>query len=301
MNCFEWQTRASDYLDGTLIGGLKRDADRHLDSCRACAERYKRFRVILESIGSQPRTGLPIPIRKAPLARGPRFDASGQALVRDLARIGRLRWRRLPWYLRTSIEGSAIVALILLGVSSGPRIRALYERSIERSLGDFAESLTTEPEHAPAAGPALARGNVQAQTEPAEGDEYNSEGESDDSGEDEGTAAVAGKGEIWRLNVKTDSPHEIRTKIIELLTELKIASTTPGFGGIEAPGGIQFDLLLPQAVVAKLKSSVEKLAPPAPPALADSPAGETFTWYKNRSKKPIPDGKTRVVIWLSQM
>jgi len=27
----------------------------------------------------------------------------------------------------------------------------------------------------------------------------------------------------------------------------------------------------------------------------------TFTWYKNRSKKPIPNGTSRVVIWLSQI
>ena len=53
-----------------------------------------------------------------------------------------------------------------------------------------------------------------------------------------------GKAEVWRFNMKTDSPHDMRPKIVKLLSDLKIPQNTVGFAGIEAPGGIQFDLLV---------------------------------------------------------
>jgi hypothetical protein len=71
--------------------------------------------------------------------------------------------------------------------------------------------------------------------------------------------------------------------------------------GVNAPGGIQFDLLVPQSAVARLKQELLQLAPPPPDGLADTPAGETFTWYKIKSKRKIPAGKARVVIWISQI
>ena len=69
MNCFDLQNRASDFLDGNLTGSQKTEADQHLDDCRDCSERYKRYRIILTSISSQPRSALPIPIRKSPHVR----------------------------------------------------------------------------------------------------------------------------------------------------------------------------------------------------------------------------------------
>ena len=33
----------------------------------------------------------------------------------------------------------------------------------------------------------------------------------------------------------------------------------------------------------------------------NNPLSESFTWYKSRSRAPIPAGKVRVVIWVSQI
>jgi predicted anti-sigma-YlaC factor YlaD len=92
MNCFEWQNRASDYLDGMLMGAGKAEADAHLDGCRECLERYKHYRILVSSVATQPRSSLPIPIRKAPLAAVlPRLD---------FATFSRSRWEQVPWYFR---------------------------------------------------------------------------------------------------------------------------------------------------------------------------------------------------------
>ena len=85
-----------------------------------------------------------------------------------------------------------------------------------------------------------------------------------------------------------------------ILTDLKIPANTPGIGGIEAPGGIQFDLIVPQTVIPDLKQALEKIAPAPPKDQEGSPFGETFTWYKKKSKNPLAVGQTHVVIWLAQ-
>ena len=56
------------------------------------------FILILTSIASQPRSALPVPIRKSPLAAAlPRLD---------LRRMSRSRWEQVPWYIRTTVEGT---------------------------------------------------------------------------------------------------------------------------------------------------------------------------------------------------
>src|SRR5687767_4010791 len=92
MNCFEWQNRSSDYLDGSLPESRKRDADDHVESCKDCSERYKHYRLIISSIASQPRTSLPSTLRKAPLsAIIPRVETS---------KLSFSTWELIPWYFR---------------------------------------------------------------------------------------------------------------------------------------------------------------------------------------------------------
>lgn len=319
MNCFDWHNRASDFLDGTLTGPPKGEADEHLESCSDCRERHQHYRLILTSIANQPRSALPVPIRKAPLAAAfPRLD---------IARMSRSRWEQVPWYLRTTVEGTGIVLLILLGISYGPKLRTLFERNLERNMGEFADTLSSTSQgdgsDTSALNLPLSRGKNLALLTSGEGqvpsrntgsadtDSFASEGDEDDGVAVDGGGSTedvndevpvkVANSEIWRFNMKTDSPHEIRPRIVQLLTDLNIPTSTPGLGGTEAPGGIQFDLMLPQSVVPGLKKQLQRLAPPTPEGLAGSPVGETFTWYKNRSKHPIPSGQTHVVIWLSQM
>src|SRR5947209_10855726 len=119
MNCFDWQNRASDYLDGALPGARKLEADEHLEHCHACMDHFHHYRTLVETIASQPRSALPIPIRKAPL--------TAPLPKRSLLRRTSFRWSQMPWHLRTPIEGLGIIFLVLIAISAGPRIRNLYE------------------------------------------------------------------------------------------------------------------------------------------------------------------------------
>ena len=124
MNCFDWQNRSADYLDGSMIGPLKRDADEHLDSCANCNEKHQHYRRILTSISSQARIALPIPIRKSPLSFIlPRLDAIGTSSS---------RWDRTPWFIRTSVEGLGVAFLILGVIAMVPR----YEASMSAVLNE---------------------------------------------------------------------------------------------------------------------------------------------------------------------
>lgn len=309
MDCFEWQARASDYLDGTLVGPIKEGSDQHLEVCADCRERDEHYRILVSVIATRPRSTLPVPIRRSPLSSSlPRLD---------LAAVSRTRWERIPWYLRTMIEGTAIVLLVLLGISAGPRIRSLYETSLEHSLDNFGEAFNGSDSQSIVP---LARGKVDAASHSVKetGDDFSGEGDEsaasddpddEDELEDSSTSRASeeaqpikvGSSEIWRFNLKTDSPHELRPQIVRVFTELRIPAQTPGIGGLEAPGGIQFDVLVPQSAVASLKRNLQKLSPPPAKDSENADIGETFTWYRNRSKRKLPDGKTRVVIWLSQM
>jgi len=293
MNCFDWLNQVSDHLDGTLKGGARTEADLHLTDCRECTERLRRYRQVLTSIANQPRSTLPIPIRKSPLtAAMPRVETSF---------LSRGRWERLPWYVRTAIEGFSMVIVVVLAISAVPRIRTIYEKRLERNIGDLGDlnGGFNPAETTDASGGAttarLARGKP-ADAE-ADEDDFGSEGE------DVSQKAVrVGNSEIWRFSLKTDSPYEIRTKVVSILTSLRVPSDTRGIGGIEAPGGIQFDILVNRAIVASLKTQLERLArAPETSSASGDPTGEPFTWYRNESKRKIPEGKTRVVIWLSQM
>jgi hypothetical protein len=315
LNCFEWQSQSSDHLDGLLEGALKKAAEEHVDSCKDCGERYKHYRLILTSIANQPRSALPVPIRKSPMAG----SFLGMDALSSLAALGesvtrKSRWERTPWFIRTSVEGVGIAFIILFVVAMVPRVRTVYEKSIEHRLDAFnlAEVAPEQDQPAAAAIP-LSRGKVMAVSaeEPAKGEDFDGENEGggntlDDEETDGGKPIKVGKSEIWRFNLKTDSPHEIRTKVVETLTQLNISADTPGLGGKEAPGGIQFDLLVPQAAVPTIKHQLQNLLSHAAKPQSESvnprvASNEPFTWYKNKSKRPIPAGKARVVIWLSQM
>jgi hypothetical protein len=324
VNCFDWQNRASDYLDGTLIGATKREADEHLEGCDTCGSRHKHYRLILSSIANQPRTSLPLAIRKAP------FNAQlAKAPGPKTGLLSKLKgWSNVPWFIRVPFEGLSIILIVTLGISIGPRLRYLYERKVERSLNEYSEGFenTESDTAANSSGQAqatLTSGNTDgaspkllstdvsgagagaAQTAATDDAATPAETAQDDEGEGDDEADAAeihvGKAEVWRFNLKTDSPRDVRPKIVALLTSLAIPDTTPGMAGIEAPGGIQFDIFVTPDVVPQVKQALEKMAPPPPKDLVDSPFGETFTWYKNKSKTPIPPGKTRLVIWLSQI
>lgn len=320
MNCFEWISRSSDYLDGTLIGAKKQEADQHLDRCTDCNERYKHFRLIITAVASKPRSSVPISLQKAPFSsRLPRLDLG----------LKTTRWARIPWYIRTPLEAAGIVFLTLATVSIGPKLRILYEKRLEKSLSDFGQIFSeSSPTQQMASNTRSSNevGNEITKYDTSKtNDEFSSEGgEEEDApsptientnddtndpahkGEDQSNENIkVGKADVWRFILRTDSPQDLRPKITTLLKTLssEAGDSAPSSKaeGVNAPGGIQFDLVLQQSAIPKLKRQLFELAPPTPDGLADTPAGETFTWYKIKSKRALPKGKVRVVIWISQI
>lgn len=285
LNCFEWQVRSSDFLDGTLPDSEKREAEDHIDTCKECHERYKRYRVILSSIASQPRTPLPSAIKKSPLKA---VVALGEA------KLSLSRWERLPWYFRTLVEGVGIVIVITIGIASAPKIRQIYEKSIEQSLTDFKESFHVSEPIVETADPTIpsVQGKHLSPMETAEEDEISGEDDSDQK------SVHVGRSELWRFTLKTVSPDELRPQVVKALNELKVPMNTPGIGGIKVPGGIEFDLVLPQSIVADIKHTLQKLTPASHEDTKSNLS--SFSWYRVKSKRKLPEGKSQVVIWLAQ-
>ncbi len=304
VNCFDFQNHASDYLDGTLNLEEKKSIESHVTNCKDCNEKSKHYRLILASISNQSRSSLPIAIKRAPF---------NSALPRkDISRLRRTGWEAIPWYVRASLEGGGIILLVLVGISAGPKIRSAYEKGIEQSLREFTESMNQD-QLAKQTAPLLRGKSLPATVKnPSNQDEFAGEREEEEDAAENDQENITdgdiqvGNSEIWRFNVKSDNPHDIRPKIVQILSEIVItghptSSDTPqSIGGIEAPGGIQFDLFVPKAAIPNLKKELQKITPKAPEDISDTPMGETFTWYKVKSRKPIPSGQTRVVIWLSQ-
>jgi hypothetical protein len=304
MNCFEWQNRSSDYLDGTLIGPDKREADEHLDNCSVCNERHQHLRIILSSIANQPRSTLPIPIRKAPFSLAfPKIEVYDQ----------KTKWKHTPWFVRKSIEGLGITLAILIVVAAIPKIRSLYDQGLQRKLEVFSFRdllINSNEEESSTSQLPLTRGKLtHAEIEQSieAVDEYSeNESEQDTHNSLPSDQSISdtkiSNSEIWRFNLKTDSPHQIRPKIVKILRELGAPPDTPGIGGVEAPGGIQFNILISQMAVAPLREQLEKLVPQVIPMSAEtSTLQAAFTWYKSHAKRTLPIGKSRVIIWLSQM
>lgn len=286
IDCFEAANRMTDALDGLLSPKVREAFDGHVSRCQPCRTQIEHFRELLRVLHHQPRASMPIDLREDPLS----FP------IRRLRRIfanPRAVWKNLPVAVRLLVEGASIAAVVVLGIRLGPVAREMYETRMEKRLQTMIAAEDLSNRAVP-----LTRGRGEAEETEELSSEGDSEGGENSAGIDVAADVQVGKAEIWRFNVKTDAPTIVRGQILKALKETGVPEMTPGIGGVEAPGGIQFDLLVPQSVIAPLKSQLEHLAGKPSENL---PFSETFTWYKNRSKKPIPNGMSRVVIWLSQI
>lgn len=290
MDCFEAQNKITDAFDGILPPSTQTRFDLHVASCSECTLKMGRMRELLRILHQQPRAVMPLELREDPLA----FP------IRRLKKIfsnPKAVWKQLPVVARLLIEGGSIAAVVVIGIKLGPIAREMYERRMEKQLQILIAAEDLNGQIVP-----LSRGKSDAEDAELSDEvandpslEIDSENSSGVDVEDE---VQVGQGEIWRFNLKTDAPALVRTKILKALKDAGIAENTAGIGGVEAPGGIQFDLVVPRAAIPILKVQLEKLAGSPNENL---PFSETFTWYKNRSKKPIPSGTSRMVIWLSQI
>ncbi|NDD91058.1 hypothetical protein EBZ37_03110, partial [bacterium] len=113
--------------------------------------------------------------------------------------------------------------------------------------------------------------------------------------------------QLWRFNIRTDSPQELRSKIHHTLQKAGALPSSRFIHGIAVPGGIQFDALVPLEKIENLKEELATFAnkkitsgnQQAEPEVERPLPSSPFTWFRNRSKRPLPAGSARVIIWLS--
>lgn len=332
--CFDWHNRISEYLDSALSPVTKRQADLHLDHCLACLNRLKHHQEILRALSQAPRERVSASLRRNPLIHLSLLEGSSEKITPLPEETTPLRWdKRLlflnksyhwqgKWYLQAGIEGFGIMLVLLVAVSLFPKVRGIYEKNIERRLEAFnlPDTDISSIKNLP-----LVRGKDASGIQT--GDDF-SESEHEDSPDATETETAgasitgaegntthpprAGKAEIWRFNLRADNAKEVRPKIIQILSEQGVGATTKGIGGREAPGGIQFDLLVPSVKIDKINEALQKLASMTPSPKTRIYGGgsgnsesnnspKNFTWFKNKSKATLPQGFTRVVIWVSQL
>lgn len=244
-------------------------------------------------IASQPRQLLPEPAAEQAHEKKWELRLHKGGPLQQLA-----QWRRTPWYVRTGIEGFAVLVMILVTIFGVPKLRTLYERSLDRRLEAYnVKELSPDLNHFP---------EQKKVTEEADSD---SDADTQ-PGEAAPQAEILSKGpikvlegEIWRFYIKTESPHDLRPKIAKTLQDLQLSSSPTELRGLEAPGGIQFDLLLQKDQVITVKQQMDNFAQNILKEMGNESLSlnQIFTWYRSRSKKTIPVGKTRVIIWLSQI
>ena len=207
---------------------------------------------------------------------------------------------------------------VILVLALVPKARSLYEHSLQKRLEamDLEELATQSSGAIPFQIPLPAA--TSSSSEDSE-DEDTDLGGADDSGGTLPESGVARYGEgsgqpeaelpqikvsaneIWRFSISTESLKTTRPKIARLLEQS--GGTGPEIKGIDAPGGVLFNALVAQSELPKLMAGLRQLTQSAQQvgSSSESPRETGFTWFKNISMKPISVGKTRVVIWLSQL
>lgn len=281
MNCFEWENHASEYLDGLLSMSMRKKAETHLAQCLKCQKSESRYRSVISRFSQLPRMNLPIGLRNAPLSRHPILLPQ-----HPLAQSSSTR-SNSPWYVRGGFEAFFIAGSIFIALWAIPRIKSVYDESLQRRLqvldpGDLSRDLVSDKGDEPAA--------LEAQSgEIPEVPKPNSK-------------IVIGDNEIWRFHFKSESPKELEKVVLEKLVQLQVSEPLPK--GIIAPGGIQIDFQTPRSTILQIRDEMTALSErytPQNPTIKSGVQSQAFAWYRNRSRKPIPPGKSRVVIWISQI
>ncbi len=299
LSCFDWSNLAAEYLDGSLAPGMKRRADDHLVECRECSERHQHYRLILESLRSLPRTPTPSELQHELESQAPRLALTSAS---PLFKVWKASLQSILKSPRTASVGAAIVAgLALLGAL--PKIRSFYEQRIQQRLdsSNFAELPIT--------------GQTPLTSEESI-DEFISEDvdEDEDAGGNlveaslqDGTMKKASAPQVWRFILRSDSPQEMRARIHRSLMDARALPSSRFMNGFAAPGGIQFDAFVPTENIERLREQLATLvdqkgapAMSAPDSESEGPYPTSpFTWYKNKSKRPLPAGAARVIVWIS--
>jgi hypothetical protein len=314
-DCFHFRKKSTSFFDGKATPTEASTIEQHLERCSDCAEAFRRIQLLQKAARELSRNFLSADERGHKIAE--------EKVLPDF-RAKTLRFADIPWFFRTGIESLVITLLVLFAVALIPRFQRLYEASVNQRLDTLIASNTDETPLVD-----LKTTNISDPTK-LKSEVQNDFGEEDriQSGEDlpplaaEGDSDLdetpetktepaptgAGPSEVWRFSLRTPSPKEIRLRVIEKLKEMGATpETVPGMAGLEAPGGIQFNLVVDRAWLSDIRKFLNSLSSRSTDdrnqARTQNPLSTTepLRWYRSSSKTSLPAGKTRIIIWLSQI
>lgn len=215
----------------------------------------------------------------------------------------RERWKESPWYVRSGMEAVGIGLIVFLIVVLIPRIQRYYESQSQSRLDSYnmaelAPGREDEPFLAPSP-------DLNTTEEIAETFASGETGEEIEEGTDSPDTSVlrtlnVGRGELWRFMIRTATVRDLRGKIEKFISDPALGISAAETIGKEVPGGVQFIFLLKSEKVISVKEKIESLLPKS--ALESSQQQRPpYVWFRNRARQPVPNGQTRIVIWLSQI
>jgi len=313
------------------------EAKLHLRECPSCERKRRRTLLLLMKLEESGRAFEPFREHSTPGVSEltPQARPKSQNLWKSLWKIlEKIETRSAsPWFSRPATRswlGIFAVLLLLLGL---PRVRAIYETHLDRRLESYfaptplqvtpeelerASKDDYEKERREILGSSQGTGQSQAPSPSFDGtgtgaalsDSEDGEDavEADEEGDTADSSTVGSlRGGVWRFHIKTHSPKELRQQIVSYLKKAALAAPGPAASGIEAPGGIQFDFIIPKSALGPLRDYLRSIAeariPPAPQKARPNASLESapFTWYRGRNATSLPAGQAKVIIWLSQI
>ena len=283
MDCFNIHYHLSAYHFDVLTQDQKTSFESHIKKCTPCSRQIQRTQELIQLLAQSPFHKIDSAINDK--YRFKLSDLRPKDLYRNLSRF----WEKQSPLFRLTTETVLIAVIITTGIQLGPRLKKLYESQMDYQ---FKTLIIGEKDDTPA----LQRNKNDISAT------YDSEFSdvSDDEEDNMQVLATTSKAEVWRFNIKTDNPALLRSQIIKYLTkDLNIPKQSQQIAGVEAPGGIQFDLILESRYTAEIKTKLEELTQSN--SNSDETYGQPFTWYKSRTKKPLPVDHSRIVIWISQI
>jgi hypothetical protein len=264
-----------------------------------------KIEILALKIKSFKKPPLPKEIRTSPLKTTP-AELDGNLKLKS-----RPKWNRLPWFLRSALEGLGIAGIVFAVILTAPQVRSFYEQSkkgqidiydlfsIEMKLNGSSSRTHSEE--------VLASSESTAYRHPSESDEN-----SDDLPEEEILHddileiedIFVGNSELWRFHIKTDNLRVMKERVQAAFKEIEISEDLPGTEGVRVPGGVQFNFHLQKEHVPALKHHLELIGKATVFEQRENlPVfqQEAFTWYRSRARRHVPAGKAHVVIWLYQL
>jgi hypothetical protein len=292
--CFQFQNKILDHLENTLPEKDKISLKKHIQECKNCHYDHLKFKEIIDCIQK-------IDVETPSYCKSLFFLSpwNKENILNFQFSKPWIHWNQLPLLSRLFFEFITTVGCIFLGISSFHKINSFYIESFNAYSHHLQEE--TLKESLQSEMPLTLTTQMATKKPTNEMSLISKEILSSEKRRE------ATNSELWRFTLKTVSPEELRPFIVGALKNVGVASNTPGIQGTEVPGGIEFDLILSPTLIAPIKKALPQVLKKFTDknlSLSSSTrfyySNNNFSWYRVKSKEKLPEGRSQVIIWVSQ-